>query len=284
MQRPPIIALLTDFGTRDGYAGVMKGVILGITPECRLVDLTHDIPPQDVRAGAWALSTAWRYFPVGTIFLCVVDPGVGSERRPIAVRAGDRFFVGPDNGLCTYVLAGCEPERVVVLDKPLYHLPLPSATFHGRDIFSPCAAHLARGILLDAVGTVVSPSSLASLPLSHPMWADAATLVGHVLHTDHFGNLISDFGSGLTGAILATPGVTLRVAGYAITACAPTFAAGPEREPFALRDSSGHLALAVRNGSAASLLGAGEGDEIRVTGLRRESDVADAPADYGADA
>ena len=278
MERPPIVALLTAFGTRDGYAGVMKGVILGIMPACRLVDITHDIPPQDVRAGAWALSTAWRYFPEGTIFLCVVDPGVGSERRPIAIRAGGRLFVGPDNGIFSYVLAGCEPERAVMLDKPLYHLPLPSATFHGRDIFSPCAGHLARGILLDAVGSVIAPDSLVTLALPQPRWEDAGTLIGHVVHTDHFGNLISDFDAGLTRAILAAPGVELHIAGRAIAATALTFAGGPEGEPFALRDSSGHLALAVRNGSAAALLGAGEGDEIRVIGLRREGDGVNGPA------
>lgn len=274
MNRQPVLALLTDFGTRDGYVGVMKGVILGVAPECRLVDLTHDIPPQDVRAGAWVLGTAWRYFPEGTIFLCVVDPGVGSERRPIAVRAGGRIFVGPDNGMLSYVLASCQVERAVVLDKPLYHLPLASATFHGRDIFSPCAAHLARGILLEAVGTIIPAASLVTLPLSQPVWEDAATLVGHVLHTDRFGNLISDFDAGLTGAILATPSIELGIAGYTITNRAATFADGPAGEPFALRDSSGHLALAVRDGSAAALLGADEGDEIRVVGLRRDGNGA----------
>lgn len=270
MQPAPLIGLLTDFGTSDGYVGVMKGVILGIAPACHLVDLTHDIPPQNVRSGAWVLATAWRYFPENAIFLCVVDPGVGSERRAIALRTGDRIFVGPDNGLFSYILADGEPERVVVLDKPLYHLPLPSATFHGRDIFSPCAAHLARGILLEAIGTPIPAASLVTFPLSHPEWANDDVLVGHVLHTDHFGNLITDFDAGLTGAILAAPSVELRVAGYAVTARAATFAAGPEREPFALRDSSGHLAIAIRNGSAAAVIGAGEDDELRVTGLHRQ--------------
>lgn len=270
MQRSPIIALLTDFGTRDGYVGVMKGVILGIAPECRLVDLTHDIAPQDVRSGAWVLSTSWRYFPEGSVFLCVVDPGVGSERRPIALHVSGRTFVGPDNGLFSYVLAADEPKRAVVLDKPLYHLPLPSATFHGRDIFSPCAAHLARGILLEAVGSVIPAASLVTFPLPHPEWADDDLLVGHVVHTDRFGNLITDFDTGLTGAILTAPTIELRIAGFAVAARAATFAAGPDGQPFALRDSSGHLALAVRNGSAAAVIGAGEGDEIRVTGLHRQ--------------
>src|SRR5215831_20029025 len=105
MTLQPIIALLTDFGLVDGYAGVMKGVLLGIAPQVQLVDVTHDVPPQDVRAGAWLLSTTWRYFPAGTIFLCVVDPGVGTTRRPVALHAGDCFFVGPDNGLCSFALA-----------------------------------------------------------------------------------------------------------------------------------------------------------------------------------
>src|SRR5690349_16009936 len=144
----PAVVLLTDFGLADGYVGIMKGVLLGIAPRAPLVDLSHDVPPQDIATGAWILHTAWRYFPPGSIFLCVVDPGVGSARRPVALRANARLFVGPDNGLFTYVLASEPPDASVILDNPRYRLPAPSATFHGRDIFAPAAGHLAAGMPL----------------------------------------------------------------------------------------------------------------------------------------
>ncbi|HLJ80509.1 MAG TPA: SAM-dependent chlorinase/fluorinase [Ktedonobacterales bacterium] len=272
MKSIPLVALLTDFGTRDGYVGVMKGVMLGIAPDVRLVDLTHEIPPQDVWAGAWVLHTSWRAFPQGTVFLCVVDPGVGTGRRPVALRAGGQLFVGPDNGLFSYVLAEAPAERAVMLDKPLYHLPAPSTTFHGRDIFAPCAAHLARSILLDAVGTLVTVESLVRLPLPQPEWRDDA-LVGHVLYVDIYGNLITDFGPARTDAILTMPDMSLRIAGETITERCRTFGEGPQARAFALRDSSGHLAIAMRDGSAAALLGAGVGDDVTIVGMAHDVGV-----------
>src|SRR5262249_38210989 len=149
----PVVALLTDFGTADGYVGVMKGVLLGIAPRAQVVDLSHDVPPQQIATGAWILHTAWRYFPPDSIFVCVVDPGVGGARRPVALRAGDRLFVGPDNGLFSYILASEPPESAVILDNPRFHLTAPSATFHGRDIFAPAAGHLAAGVPLASLGT-----------------------------------------------------------------------------------------------------------------------------------
>jgi S-adenosylmethionine hydrolase len=268
----PVIALLTDFGQRDGYVGVMKGVILGIAPGAPLVDLTHDVGPQDIAGGAWVLHTAWRSFPERTIFLCVVDPGVGSARCPIALRAADRYFVGPDNGLFSYVLAEATVEQAMVLDNPHFHLPLPSATFHGRDIFAPCSAHLARGVALEALGTAVAPTSLATLPLSHPEWR-GDELAAHILHVDHFGNLITDLGPDFADAVLHDPGVTLYLSGHTITARAHTFAEGPIGQPFALRDSTGHVALAVRDGSAGTYFGTGAGDEVVVRGLRERQSM-----------
>jgi S-adenosylmethionine hydrolase len=266
----PVIALLTDFGQRDGYVGVMKGVILGIAPGTSLVDLTHHVGPQDVAGGAWVLHTAWRSFPEHTIFLCVVDPGVGSARRPVALRTADRYFVGPDNGLFSYVLAEATVatvEHTVVLDNPHFHLPLPSATFHGRDIFAPCAAHLARGVALEALGSAIAPESLVSLPLPHPQWR-GDELAAHILHVDHFGNLITDLGPDFADAVLHDQGVTLHVGGHSITLRARTFADAPAGQPFALRDSSGHVALALRDGSVAGYFGVGAGDEVVVRGLR----------------
>jgi len=269
MAGSPPIALLTDFGSRDGYPGVMKGVILGIAPGAALVDLTHEIAPQDVAGAAWVLHTAWRYFPLGTIFLCVVDPGVGSTRRPIALAASGRLFVGPDNGLFSYVLAAAPPDEAVALDDPRFHLPHPSATFHGRDIFGPCAAHLARGIPLGKLGSAIAMTSLVTFVLPRPVW-QGDMLHGQVLHVDRFGNLITDVAGALAAALLATPSARLAVAGRDISARAHTFAEGPEGEPFLLADSSGHLAIAVRNGSAAALLDAGRGDEVVASGVPHE--------------
>src|SRR6058998_3429222 len=148
----PVIALLTDFGTRDHYAGTMKGVALGICPDATLVDISHELPAHDVLAGALELAAAYRYFPAGTIFLVVVDPGVGSSRRGIAAESGDYRFVAPDNGVLTAVLAEHPAKRVVELTERKYARPTVSRTFEGRDRFAPAAAWLAKGIDLAALG------------------------------------------------------------------------------------------------------------------------------------
>ncbi|HEU5349340.1 MAG TPA: SAM-dependent chlorinase/fluorinase, partial [Ktedonobacterales bacterium] len=181
MATTSLIALLTDFGTADGYPGVMKGVILGIAPGTSLVDLTHEIPPQDVRAAAWVLHTAWRFFPEGSIFLCVVDPGVGSARYPIALQASGRIFVGPDNGLFSYVLAESGDARVVALENPRYIQANRSTTFHGRDVFAPAAAWLAAGVAIEELGPVLAAPSLVRLTLPQPEWRPEA-LLAHVTH------------------------------------------------------------------------------------------------------
>jgi S-adenosyl-L-methionine hydrolase (adenosine-forming) len=256
----PLIALLTDFGAVDGYPGVMKGVILGIAPGTALVDLTHEIPPQDVRAGAWVLHTAWRYFPVGSIFLCVVDPGVGSARHPIALQVDGYMFVGPDNGIFSYALG--EPARdqshhadirAVTLENPRYFRADHSATFHGRDIFAPAAAWLAAGIDLEELGPVRLAESLVRLALPHPNW-QGDTLIAHCAHVDRFGNILTDVEGALAEAIFATPTTTLTLASHVITARARAFAEGPENTLFLYLDSSGHLAIAQRNGNAQAAL------------------------------
>jgi S-adenosylmethionine hydrolase len=264
---PSIIALLTDFGTADGYVGVMKGAMLGIAPGAQLVDLTHEIAPQDVAGAAWVLHTSWRSFPAGAIFLCVVDPGVGSARRAIALAAGGHRFVGPDNGLFSYVLRDAAPEQAVALENARYRLPSPSATFHGRDIFAPAAAHLAAGVALDALGPPVDPATLVRLPLAAPE-RRADLLVAHVLHIDRFGNLVTDLDPAQTDTILADPGITVELAGRPVTARAQTFADAPPGVPALLRDSSGHLAIILRDASAAALLGAKRGAELVIRGLR----------------
>lgn len=277
----PLIALLTDFGLTDPYIGILKGVMLGLAPDVAFVDLTHDIPPQDIETGAWQLHTAWRFMPEGSVFLCVVDPGVGSARRPVAVSAGGYHFVGPDNGLFSYIYAEATPERAVILDNPRFHRPQVSQTFHGRDIFAPCAAHLALGVPLSELGSALAPDDLVRLDIPQPAW-QGDTLVGRIAHVDYYGNLITDIADELAARALTEPGVALMFApdsddpderAWRITQRGSHFAAGPEREPFLLRDSGGRLTIAVRNGSAAALTHARRGMRVTLTGLRRPTDT-----------
>jgi S-adenosylmethionine hydrolase len=262
----PLIALLTDFGLEDGYPGIMKGVMLGIAPQAQFVDITHLIPPQDIAAGAWILHTAWRYFPPETIFLCVVDPGVGTARRAIALRSADRFFVGPDNGLFSYVLNEGGSILAVALDRTELHLPNPSSTFHGRDLFAPCAAYLATGMSFAELG---SPLDLATLTVNSPPppVVQAGILGGVVIHCDHFGNVITNFGAELARAILAAPDSAVTIGRTAVSDRAATFAAGPSEKPFLVTDSSGYLAIAIQGASAATRLGAAPGIGVQVTGV-----------------
>src|SRR5229473_2206985 len=174
----PVIALLTDFGTRDHYAGTMKGVALGICPDATLVDISHELPAHDVLAGALELAAAYRYFPAGTIFLVVVDPGVGSTRRGIAAEVGDYKFVAPDNGVLTAVLDEHPPKRVVELTERRYARPTVSRTFEGRDRFAPAAAWLAKGIELGALGR--SAGAILRLDLPH-VRVDDAGIAGEVV-------------------------------------------------------------------------------------------------------
>src|SRR6266581_330340 len=185
----PVIALLTDFGTRDHYAGTMKGVALGICPDATLVDISHEVPAHDVVGGALELAAAYRYFPAGTIFLVVVDPGVGSTRRGIAAEAGDYKFVAPDNGVLTAVIDEHAPKRVVELSERRYAQPTVSRTFEGRDRFAPAAAWLAKGIDLAGLGRPLT--AWCSLDVPEPV-VDGHRMAGEVLRVDRFGNLVTN--------------------------------------------------------------------------------------------
>jgi len=264
-----LITLTTDFGLEDAYVGVMKGVILGINPAASIVDLCHAVPPQDVRAAAFLLHTAWRYFPPGTIHVVVVDPGVGSQRRAIAVDVGAATFVAPDNGVLSYVLAKVKEARAVHLTNQRYWLPKVSATFHGRDIFAPVAAHLSLGVPLAELGEPLSLGELVTFPLPRPE-RQACTersergngnWVGHVVHVDHFGNLVTDLEA---EAIGDTQAVVIEVGGRRIVGVRRTYADGTPGEPMALIGSSGRLEIAVPGGQAARRLKAQIGDQVRL--------------------
>ena len=258
----PIITLLTDFGLKDGNVGVMKGVILGIAPQARLIDLSHLVGPQDVREAAWILGRAAPYFPDGTIHLAVVDPGVGTERRPMAARLGPHWFVGPDNGLMTRLLERAErlrqPTAFVRLDRRERWLPEVSDVFHGRDVFAPVAAHLANGVSLEQFGSPLADPVRLRLPRPETL---PEGVRGDVEHIDHFGNIRTnitrqDLG-GLSSAVV-------RIAGATVNGLVRTFGERPAGELIALFGSSADLILAVVNGDAAARLGARVGDEVEV--------------------
>ncbi|HVG96580.1 MAG TPA: SAM-dependent chlorinase/fluorinase [Chloroflexota bacterium] len=252
----PLVALLTDFGRADAYAGVLHGVLAAVAPRTRVVDLTHDVPPQDVRAGAFLLLTAYRYFPPGTVFVAVVDPGVGSERAVLAVRAGGYLFVGPDNGLLRWAVEDAGgADAAVRVEHPDYRLAPVSATFHGRDVMAPAAAHLSRGVALSDLGPPAGALSGAPLPRPRPL---AAGLGGEVLHVDRFGNCITNLPP-LPGEVLLAGRAARRVLTYAEGARAHP------GEPVTLAGSAGWLEVALPGGSAAAALGVAPGASAILT-------------------
>ncbi len=253
-----IISLTTDFGRSDGYVGVMKGVILGIAPDARLVDLSHEVAPQNVRQAVYVLAGAVPYFPQGAIHLVVVDPGVGGARRPIAVRTDSAVFVGPDNGVLTPALA--DPSaQAWVLDRPEFRLPEVSATFHGRDIFAPAAGHLARGALLETMARRVSDPVRLEMPV--PQRTPDGGIRGEVVYVDHFGNLITD----IPESWLTDGPVQCTLAGRPIPGPYRTYSAAPPGAPLALISSGGALEIAVRDGNAHQVLEANIGAPVWVS-------------------
>lgn len=256
-----IVALMTDFGLRDTYVGVMKGVVAGIAPEATVIDLTHGIDPQDVRQAAYSLLIARPYFPAGTIFCCVVDPGVGSARRAVGVRAGDQTFIYPDNGLLTPILAATPTGLAVSLENDAYHLSEVSTTFHGRDIFSPTSAHLAAGVPLEDLGPRIDPDTLIQLEWPQPHRHDAGWRAT-VIHSDHFGNLITN----LRGDQIEPPldRWEIRAGQVHIRGIDTTFADVELGRPVAYVGSDGFLELAVRQGNARRQWSLGPGTVVYV--------------------
>jgi len=255
----PVITLTTDFGHADAYVGAMKGVLLGFCPEAALVDLSHEIRPQAVRQAAYLLSTATPYFPLGAVHLVVVDPGVGSERRAVAVQTGRAAYVAPDNGVLTLALAHDPPRLAVALTNSDYHLPQVRSTFHGRDLFAPVAAHLACGADPRQMGDPVPASDLVCLPSLEPRRRPDGAWLGEVLHIDHFGNLVTTI-----HYPVSKPQGTIEVAGRQIVKLSRTFADVAPGELLAYAGSSGYLEIAVREGNAAACLGVDVGAPVEV--------------------
>ena len=253
--------MLTDFGTRDHYAGTIKGVILTLCPDAVLVDISHDIPPHDILTGALELAASYRFFPHGTIFLAVVDPGVGSSRRGIAAEVGDYRFVAPDNGVLTAVFGETAPKRVVSLTERRYARPTISKTFEGRDRFAPAAAWLARGAEVAALGTPVRDYTRIDIPQASEAGDGIA---GLVLRVDHFGNLVTNIPRTMVDRLSGRGSITITAGGHAVGALVETYAAAASGTVCALFGSSDHLEIAENGGRASDRLGLGVGAVVEV--------------------
>src|SRR5687767_8055995 len=257
----PVIALLSDFGTRDHYVGSMKGVILTICPDATLVDISHDVAPHDVLEGALELAASYMYFPVGTIFVAVVDPGVGSPRKGIAADTGDYRFVSPDNGLLTGVVREAPPKKVVELTERRYGRPTVSRTFEGRDRFAPAAAWLAKGIQLAALGRPVA--DLHRLDIPQPAVAEES-IRGAVLRVDRFGNVITNVDRKTFEKFARDVRVQIMAGGGTVGRLVATYADIQSGEVCALFGSTDHLELSANSGSAADFLGLTRGAVVQI--------------------
>jgi hypothetical protein len=258
----PVIALLTDFGTRGHYAGTMKGVVLGICPDAACIDITHDIAPHDVLGGAMELAASYKYFPAGTIFLVVVDPGVGSSRKPVAAEAGGYRFVAPDNGVLTLVFSEAPPKRVVELTERRYARPTVSRTFEGRDRFAPAAGWLAKGIELTALGRTLT--SWQTLAIPEAAVADDR-IIAEVVRVDRFGNLITNVDRRTFERFAGQGPVEIIAGTEAVGKVIATYADAASGSLCALFGSSDHLEVSVSGGSAAERLALARGARITIS-------------------
>jgi S-adenosylmethionine hydrolase len=268
MRANGIITLTTDFGLTDSYVGSMKGVILGIAPAARLVDITHAIEPQNIQQASYIVQTFYRSFPTGTVHLIIVDPGVGSQRRAIGVETPEAIFIAPDNGILAAIWHDAQARwgpqacaAVELTDRRFWRDQI-SRTFHGRDIFAPVAAHLAGGVPLAAFGPrLPAIDAGASTP---PARGHHGELLGQIIHIDHFGNCITNITTRDLEQAEKGVGLVVEIAGQQISGLCATYADAPVGGLIALIGSSDQLELAIRNGNAAQVLGVGVGEEVRV--------------------
>ena len=258
----PLITLLTDFGDRDYFVASVKGVILNINPQAQIVDLSHHVTPHDVADAAYLLKSCYRYFPDGTIHVAVVDPGVGTSRRPLLVSSSRYYFVGPDNGLFTHIYQDETGVEVRHLENRQYRLDSEGATFDGRDLFAPAAAWLTKGQPLGSFGRLVP--NYERLPISEPSW-DKHAMVGEIVYIDRFGNLISN----LTAYhIREVRGVTkradpyIRIVGLTIDSLVRSYGEGSADTPQALINSNGYVEVLLKEGRAADRLNVARGARI----------------------
>jgi S-adenosylmethionine hydrolase len=260
-----IITLTTDFGTRDWYVAAMKGVILGINPAARIVDLTHEIQSHNVLEGALFLRGSARYFPPGTIHVVVVDPGVGSERRPLCVKAAQHYYIAPDNSVLSLVVPPEEPLNAVAIENARYLRPTVSATFHGRDVFAPAAAHVSLGVDMKELGPEVH--EIGRLELPSPAMMDNGTAEVHVIHIDRFGNIITNMDR-VSWENLTRSGdkidVEIGIGSLVLNRISRTYEDVPLGAPLALWGSTDLLEISVNRGNAAKQTGLNVGDKVKI--------------------
>ena len=260
-----LITLLTDFGDRDYFVASMKGVILNINPQARIVDLSHQVAQHQIEDAAYVLKSSYRYFPDGTVHVAVVDPGVGGTRRPLLVSTSRYFFLAPDNGLLTDIIHEELSAEVRQIENKQYRLDAEGATFDGRDLFAPAAAWLTRGQAPGTFGRLIR--DVTTLPAQEPAW-EGPTFVGRIAYVDHFGNLISN----ITPSHLADirrytkrTSVSIRIAGATIDDLTTCYADGSSDALRALINSNGHVEIFVKEGSAAHMLHVGRGERMEIT-------------------
>jgi len=256
--RAPILTLTTDFGLSDHYVGSMKGVILGICPAALIVDISHQVSPYAIAEGAFLIAQAYRAFPRGTVHVVVVDPGVGSERRPILMEAAGQYFVAPDNGVLGMIIAG-EKHKVRMISNPRYFRQPVSQTFHGRDIFAPAGAHLARGVRLASFGEVITDYVQPSF--ATPRRTGPDTWAGEILKIDHFGNIVTNFRADEFPRFRE-----LAIGGANVPRLVHSYAEAPVGELVVIAGSSGYLEVSINQRSAAERIGCRAGDpcDLRV--------------------
>ena len=264
MAAKQIISITTDFGEDDHYVGVMKGVMLNINPEAVIVDIDHQVNSYDIFDGAYSLAQSYHYFPPGAVHLVVVDPGVGSERRPILVQTKNYRFVAPDNGVLSLVYEREESVEVRHVTADHYFLNPVSHTFHGRDIFAPVAAWLSRGLEAEAFGSVITDYAKFSSP--RPKWVNDTLLKGVAIKVDKFGNLITNIRPGDVPQLFGgnPPPFRININGHQITRISESFAAVEPSELFAIAGSSGFLEICTNRGSAARALNVNRGVEVEI--------------------
>lgn len=252
-----IITLITDFGESDGFVGTMKGVILGINPDAKVVDISHHIAPQDVEAGAFILNNSYPFFPQGTIHVAVVDPGVGSERRILAVAANHNIFIAPDNQILKYIFNSNETLTVIEVLNKQFFLKRVSQTFHGRDIFAPIAAHLSLGLPIQNLGNIVLDYDRGAI--DQPI-AAGQEIIGKIIHIDKFGNLITN----IAECLLKNSKISLAVGSHRIGKLSRSYSDVENKQPLVVIGSSGFLEIAVRNGNAQKQLSINRGDKVEL--------------------
>lgn len=261
MPKGRVIALLTDFGLDDNYVGTMKAVIAGINPRAQVIDLSHGVRPQDIMGGAFLLVSSYKFFPRGTIFVVVVDPGVGGERKIVCVQSSEYIFLAPDNGILGLVTEGEDVRIMVEVSNARFFLPHISSTFHGRDIFAPVAAHLSLGVKPKHLGSRLR--EIKRLHLPKPEVSADGTLKGEVIYVDRFGNLVTNFDHKLVDGVKPHI-VSITLCGEKIEKLSTTYQDGQAGELVALIGSSGYLEVAINGGNAQRLLNSPCGEKVTI--------------------